>query len=258
MTVRGLFAKLNERIPRSLSYEWDNDGLMCCPDGEREVRRVLVALDATADVCDKAILEGYDVILTHHPFIFKGLRAIDDASAISAKAIALIKEGVSVMSFHTRLDALEGGVNDALASALGLCAVTTFEGDGMPIGRVGELSETMSLKDFAFHVKNALGCPFVLVSDAGLEVKRVAILGGEGKDFVSAAKAAGADTYLSGRLDYHSMTDAPDALQNPINLIEAGHFYTEQVVCGALCDMVKDIDPAIKCDIVDSNRIKAI
>ena len=110
MTVRGLFAKLNERIPRSLSYEWDNDGLMCCPDGEREVRRVLVALDATADVCDKAILEGYDVILTHHPFIFKGLRAIDDASAISAKAIALIKEGVSVMSFHTRLDALEGGV----------------------------------------------------------------------------------------------------------------------------------------------------
>ena len=258
MTVRELFSKLNERIPRSLSYEWDNDGLMCCPDGEREVSSVLVALDATAEVCERAILGGYDLILTHHPFIFKGLCAIDGTGDVSAKAISLIKEDIAVMSFHTRLDALDGGVNDALANALGLFDIESFESDGMPIGRVGELEHSMSLDAFAKHVKEMLGARFVLVSDAGIPVKRVALVGGEGKDFVSAARAVGADTYLSGRLGYHLMTDAPDVINNPINLIEAGHFYTEQVVCGALCDMVRDIDPEIKCDIVNSNRIKAI
>ena len=258
MTVRRLFERLNEKIPRSLSYEWDNDGLMCCPDSEREVRRVLVALDATAEVCERAIREGYDLILTHHPFIFKGLRSIDDEAPVSAKAIALIKAGISVMSFHTRLDALEGGVNDSLSKALGLSGVEVFDGEGMPIGRVGELDEAMSLEDFAMRVKEALGCPFVLVSDAGLRVKRVAVLGGEGGDFVREARAAGADTYLSGRLGYHTMTDAPDVIDRPINLIEAGHFYTEQVVCAALRDMVREADAEIVCDIYNSNRIKSI
>lgn len=258
MTVRELYAAMDKMIPSSLSCDWDNDGLMCCPDSAREVRRVLVALDATAEVCERAIREGYDLILTHHPFIFKGLRSIDDEAPVSAKAINLIKAGISVMSFHTRLDALEGGVNDSLCKALGLSEVEVFDGEGMPIGRVGELADAISLGEFAAQVKAALGCPFVLVADAGLRVKRVAVLGGEGGDFVREAKAAGADTYVSGRLGYHTMTDAPDAFENSVNLIEAGHFYTEQVVCAALCDMVRAVDADIVCDIFNSNRIKAI
>ncbi len=258
MNVRQLFAQLNARIPRALSCDWDNDGLMCCPEGDREVRRVLVALDATAEVCDKAIDEGYDLILTHHPFIFKGLRALEDENAIAAKAMGLIRAGVAVMSFHTRLDALEGGVNDTLASVLGLEDVESFEDDRLPLGRVGELREAMSLEDFAKSVKDALGCPFVLASDAGREVKRVAVLGGDGKSFISAARAVGADTFVSGRIDYHSMTDSPDLIGAPINLIEAGHFYTEFPVCKTLCDMIADIAPEIKCDIVNGNRIRAI
>lgn len=258
MTVRQLFARLNERIPRSLSYAWDNDGLMCCPDGDREVRRVLVALDATAEVCERAIDGGYDVILTHHPFIFKGLKSLEDENAIALKAIKLIKEGIAVMSFHTRLDAVEGGVNDTLACELGLSAVESFDGEGLPIGRIGELDAPMDIDAFAGRVKDALGCRFVLVSDAGREVKRVAVLGGDGKDFISVARALGADTYVSGRLDYHSMTDSPDLVGTPINLIEAGHFYTEFPVCRTLCAMIRQIDPEIECDIVNGNRIKAI
>lgn len=258
MTVRQLFAQLNEKIPRALSYEWDNDGLMCCPDGDRKVRRALVALDATKEVCDRAIEGGYDIILTHHPFIFKGLRAIDDENAIASKAIELIRAGIAVMSFHTRLDALDGGVNDTLASVLGLDAVDTFEGDGLPLGRVGELKEPMRLEDFAKKVKNVLGCPFVLTSDGCREVRRVAVLGGDGKGFISAAIAAGADTFVSGRIDYHLMTDTPDLIGTSINLIEAGHFYTEFPVCEMLCRMIADIAPDIECDIVNGNRIKAI
>ena len=92
MTVRELYARLNELIPRTLSCEWDNDGLLCCPDGQREVKKILVTLDVTANAIDKAINGGYDVILSHHPFIFKGLKALDDESMISAKAIKLIKK----------------------------------------------------------------------------------------------------------------------------------------------------------------------
>lgn len=258
MTVRQLFEQLNEKIPRTLSCEWDNDGLMCCPDGDRTVRRVLVALDATKEVCDLAIKGGYDLILTHHPFIFKGLRAIEDENAVASKAMALIRAGIAVMSFHTRLDALDGGVNDTLALTLGLNAIATFEGDGLPLGRIGELKEPTSLDDFAKKVKNALECPFVLVSDGDREVRRVAVLGGDGKSFVSAAIAAGADTFVSGRIDYHSMTDAPDLIGASINLIEAGHFYTEFPVCETLCRMIADIAPDVECDIVNGNRIKAI
>ncbi len=258
MTVRELYEKLNERIPRTLSCEWDNDGLMCCPDGGREVRRVIVSLDATAEVCDMAIEGGYDVILTHHPFIFKGLRALEDSNAIAAKSIKLVLAGISVMSFHTRLDAVSGGVNDTLAELLGLKRIESFEGEGLPIGRVGELELPMSPDGFAKKVKDTLGCPFVLLSDAGREVKRVAVVGGEGKDFISVVRDIGADTYLSGRLDYHSMTDAPDIIGTPINLIEAGHFYTEFPICRTLCEIVAHISPEIECDIVNHNRIKAI
>ncbi len=166
--------------------------------------------------------------------------------------------GIAVMSFHTRLDALDGGVNDTLASVLGLDAVDTFEGDGLPLGRVGELKEPMRLEDFAKKVKNVLGCPFVLTSDGCREVRRVAVLGGDGKGFISAAIAAGADTFVSGRIDYHLMTDTPDLIGTSINLIEAGHFYTEFPVCEMLCRMIADIAPDIECDIVNGNRIKAI
>ena len=258
MTVRELYAKLDKKIPRALSYAWDNDGLMCCPDGEREVRRVLVALDATDEVCEKAIEGGYDAILTHHPFIFKGLRAFEDENAIAAKAIKLVRANIAVMSFHTRLDALEGGVNDTLAALLGLEEVESFEGEGQPIGRIGKLCEPMSLEAFAGKVKAVLGAPFVLVSDSGREVRCVAVVGGDGKDFVSLTRAIGADTYVSGRFDYHSMTDTPDTVGGGVNLIEAGHFYTEFPVCRTLCDIVAELAPEVECDVYNGNRIKAV
>lgn len=257
MTVRELFRILNEKIPRTLSCDWDNDGLMCCPDGAREVKRVLVALDATGAVCDAAIEGGYDLILTHHPFIFKGLRAFEDENAIALKAIKLVRAGISVMSFHTRLDAVGGGVNDALAETLGLEEVETFDGDGLPLGRIGELAEPMPLCSFAALVKEALGAPFVSFSDAGREVKRVAVLGGSGKDFLGGAVAAGADTFVSGELGHHALTDEPDVLGG-INLIEAGHFYTEQPVCKALSAMIAEIDGTIECNIMNSNPIKTV
>lgn len=245
MTVIELYRALDARIPRALSCEWDNDGLMCCPEADREVRRILVALDVTDRIVDRAVNEGYDVILSHHPLIFKGLRALGGEDALSAKVIKALRAGVAVMSFHTRLDALDGGVNDTLAAMIGLHEVVVFGQNGETIGRVGTLDVPMSVRDFAEHVKAALGTPAVFYGDAGRPVHRVAVLGGSGDDDVEAAREAGADTYLTGTLKYHQLTDAPEG---DINLLMAGHFYTERPVCRVLRELAMAVVPHVICD----------
>ena len=253
MTHRQLYSILNEMIPSSLSCPWDNDGLMCCPDGDREVKRILITLDVTDKAVDYAIREGYDLILSHHPMIFKGLRSVNEEQYIAKKTIRLIRNGISVFSFHTRLDAVKGGVNDTLAELLSLSDVTPFGEDG--IGRIGTLPAPLSATVFAEKVKALLGAPAVFLGDAGREVSRVAVLGGSGGDEIGAAKAAGADTYLSGNLGYHDMTDAPEA---GMNLLEAGHYFTEQPVCETLRRMLALIAPDLETKVYASNTVLAI
>ena len=253
MTVRELYQYLDEKMPRALSCAWDNDGLMCCPDPDRAVRRVLITLDVTAAAVAKAIEGGYDVIVSHHPMIFKGLRALNDENYVADKAMTLIRAGVAVMSFHTRLDAVSGGVNDTLASLLGLCEVEPFGEEA--IGRIGTLENTERLSDFAARVKSTLGTPAVLVGDAGKDVHRVALLGGAGGDDVAAAMAAGADTYLSGTLGYHDLVDAPE---NGMNLLAAGHYYTEAPVCAVLASWIDEADRGITRDMFCSANVAVI
>ena len=255
MKVCELYRFLDGQIPRSLSCDWDNDGLMCCPDGEREARRVLIALDITMEIAERAIREEYDVVLSHHPLIFSPLRALNDADPVAKKVIRLLTSGVAAMSFHTRLDAVAGGVNDTLAAALGLADVAPFGDNGEAIGRIGTLPERMTLEAFSARVKAVTGAPWVQVSDAGVPVSRVALLGGGGSGDVGAASAAGADTYLTGELKHNQLTDAPE---NGMNLIAAGHFYTENIICGRLCELVKLADPSIEITVADSNAVRFI
>ncbi len=255
MTAIELYAFLNEKIPPSLSCEWDNDGLLCCPDPTKEIKRVLVALDITGAVVKAAIEGGYDAIVSHHPMIFSPLSQITPSNHTAKKVIDLCRAGVTAMSFHTRLDAVKGGVNDALAEAIGLTDVTPFGNDGEEIGRIGTLKAPISLSAFADLVKRATGAPTVQVADAGKTVSRVAVLGGSGSDDVIAAKRAGADTYLSGELKHNWLTDAPDL---GINLVAGGHFHTENPVCKVLCGMIREADDSIAVDLIDSNPVKVM
>lgn len=249
MTVKELYTLLCEKIPASLSEIWDNDGLMCCPDPEREVRRVLFALDVTDAVVSHALETEADVIISHHPLVFAKLSALTTDNPVGRRLIRLTQAGVSVFSFHTRFDRMAGGVNDTLASALGLASVMPLgEGDAS-LGRIGVLEEEMSLADFAELVKRALGVPFVQANDAARPVFRVAVVGGEGKDFIVAAKDAGADTYLSGRLGYHAMQDAC------INLVEAGHYFTERPSVLALEALVLRLAPKVNTEIYTPNPL---
>ena len=251
MTVRELYAMLNEKIPPSLSCPWDNDGLMCCPDGDREVGRVLVALDVTSEVAAYAKAEGFDVIVSHHPLLFKGLKSVNGETYLGKKTVELLLGGISVMSFHTRLDAVAGGVNDTLCRVLCIENAEPFGEEA--IGRIGDLRAPMTGEEFARLVKERLGAPVVHLGDAGLPVSRVAVLGGSGGDDLGAARAAGADTYLSGNLGYHDLTDAPEA---GMNLLEAGHFFTEQPVVGVLATWLREMDPTLYVEEFYSNTVK--
>lgn len=255
MTVNELYRALEARIPRELSCEWDNDGLMCCPDGGKEVRRVLVALDITAAAAEQAIAGGYDLIVSHHPLIFTPLSSLVVGEAVADRVIRLLLSGVSAMSFHTRLDAVTGGVNDVLAERLGLLDVIPFGQNGETIGRIGTLAAPTSLPDFARLVKSVTGAEYVQISDAGIEVRRVALLGGGGAGDVEAARAAGADTYLTGELKHHQLTEAPE---RGMNLVMGGHFYTENPVCERLKEMLLAIDPSLAVTLYNSNPVRFV
>ncbi len=256
MTVIELYNKLCEKIPAALSCAWDRDGLESCPEPHREVKRILIALDTTNDVIDKAVECRADVIISHHPLFFGGLGNINALTFDGARAVRLAKENIATMSFHTRLDALEGGVNDILAEKLGLKNVEII-GDER-ICRIGELETETDVLDFAKSVKDRLSLgdgeksAAVAVSRGGKKVKRVAVLGGSGGDDIKVAAAAGADTFVTGELKYHERLSASDF---SVNLICAGHFFTEYPVCGFLHETAKELCPEAETEVVFSNEI---
>jgi len=253
MTVKKLYDKLTERIPEELRCDWDNDGIMCCSDFSAEVNSILIALDVTEEIVDYAISRNFDLIISHHPLIFKPVDRLTEENHTSRKIVKLISNNVSVFSFHTRADKVKGGVNDLLCEAIGLVDVIPFGEDGL--GRIGNLPEECELDEFCNNVKIDLGADGVRYADAYNTVKRVALVGGDGKDYVKAAIAAGADTYLSGRLSYNVMEEAADM---GINLVEAGHYFTEFPVTSFFSSLISSLDGNAYIEIADSNMIKLI
>ena len=253
MTVKELYTRLNERIPAELSEPWDNDGIMCCADSSQEVHRVIVTLDVTEEVVDYAIDSHVDLIVSHHPLIFRPLSAVTEENHIGRKIIKLLESGIAVFSFHTRLDKVAGGVNDKLCQLLGIKDSVPFgEGD---LGRIGNIDRERMLDDFAYFVKETLEADTIRISDAFNPVKRVAVVGGDGKSYVADAIRQGADTYISGRIGYNVMEEAAEM---GINLIEAGHYFTEQPICTVLQEMLLSYDPTLSIEIISSNLIKPI
>ncbi len=251
MTVKEFYDYLCRVLPPELSLDGDSDGLSVCPEPDREVKNVLIALDATADIVDEAVNEGYDVILTHHPMLFGGIESVNTEEYRGNKIIKLIRAGISVMSFHTRLDAVDGGVNDMLASLFRLENVSKIGEKN--VGRIGELETPMLADDLAIFIKDTLVAPYVEFSDAGKLIKRVAVLGGSADSMISDAIAAGADALIGGELKYHALTDSNDY---GISLFSAGHFFTENPVCAKLFELCTTVD--IMPTISFSNRIRTV
>ncbi len=243
-TVRDIDKILTEISPKELSEGWDNDGVMICRTPDKGVCKILVALDATADAIEYAAKNKFDLIVTHHPFIFKKLSRITGFEYKNLEA--LIKNDVSVLSYHTRLDSAQGGVNDVLANTLCLCDIRGFGGDRNDFGRVGTLSEEMSAKEFALYLKEKLGCDVRCAFNDGKTIKTVAVLGGSGKDFVYEAMMSGADAYVTSEIPHNLFIDAK---LRDFALYDCGHYYTENPVCEKikklLCDKFSDVEVEI-------------
>ncbi len=247
MTVTELYSVLNDLIPRELSCSWDNDGVMCLPNGDKCVKKVLLSLDATSGAVEYAAKNGFDLIVTHHPLIFRPIKSVSDNRFMTA-----IKNDISVFSFHTRLDAVEGGVNTALAEFLGLTDTERFGDDGL--GVIGSVHE-MTDREFVIKAKTLLGAA---KADAVLfdkTVRRVAVVGGDGEHYIPYAHAAGADLYISGRLSYNDMTDAS---VYGMSMAALGHFHTENPVLDKLEKMIKDADPEIVTEKYNCNVIETM
>lgn len=255
MTVYEIHAYFEKLFPPQTAADWDNDGLCCCPDGSRPVRRVLVALDPTRGAVDRAVSGGFDLLLTHHPLLFHPLTALTGERTVPAKLLTLAQAGVSALCCHTRLDAAAGGVNDVLADLLGVRDAVPFGPAGeIACGRVGTLCAPVEASDFARFVKARLNAPFVRLVGEG-KVSKIALLGGEGGDFVEAAKATGADLFLSGRIGYHRMLDGAE---EGMAMIEAGHYATEFPVTEHLCRLLRQADPAIETEIYATDVIGTV
>ena len=247
MTVSELYSYLDSAIPAALSCDWDNDGLMCCPDPAREVKKVLFTLDVTGAAAEYAAKNNYDAVISHHPLIFRPLKSLT-----SPKLIALVTNGIAVMSFHTRFDAHHAGVNPVLARLAGIENAAPFSSDG--IGLIGDLRTPLPAPEFAARLNTRLGSTCVRIAGNGI-CKRVAVVGGDGKDLFGEALDAGCDTYLTGSMSYNSMTDAAEC---GVNIITAGHFYTENPALDSLSRIVLEADRNITCGFFHCNLINAL
>ena len=239
MQVKELYERLSEIFPRELSCDWDHDGIMCMPSPTKKVERVLCTLDATEEVIAYASTQHIDVILTHHPMIFRPIDCVSAEESIGRKISALVRNNIAVFSFHTRMDSAEDGINAELARRIGLGSVQPLD----TLGRVGELAESCSLEAFLSLVcREVLSVPCASYVDAGRPVSRVAIVGGSGVEFYRAALAAGADTLLTGTPKHEMQLEA---LASGLNVICAGHFETEVLAGELLARAVNRIDSEI-------------
>lgn len=254
--VRDIVRFMETVAPRSKKESWDNVGLLCGREG-KEVHTVLVALDPFEDVADEAVEMGADLILTHHPLIFKPLYSLTDETAIGRTVFTLVRHDISALCAHTNLDIAPEGVNHCLAKRLGLDNITVID----PVetdekGRVWGLMrrgtvEEQTLEAFLSKVKCSLQAPGLRYASGGKRVHQVAVGGGACGEEWPAALRAGCDTFVTSDVRYNDFWDARDA---GMNIIDAGHFYTENPVCSYLQSIVQKAFPALNVVISRNHR----
>lgn len=238
MKCREVIRRLEALAPISCACEWDNVGLLAGWQ-EKEIHRIFIALDATDDVVDRGVMLGTDLLITHHPLIFRPLKAIQDGDFISRRILKMIGAGINYYAMHTNFDAAPGCMADEAANRLGLVNQQVLEVLGRMeisgeeaeygIGKVGLLPSPMVLKDLAQLVKERFGLPFLSVY--GLDgvaepVMRVAVVPGSGKDSIPMALAAGAQVLITGDIGHHA---GIDAAANHLAILDAGHYGLEHI-----------------------------
>jgi len=246
-TVYDIYQFIQQKAPFELQMNFDNAGFLV-GRSDRPVEKILIALDITEAVVDEAIQMGAQLIIAHHPVIWGGAKSVTDMTVTGKKLLKMIENGIAAICAHTNLDAVSDGVNDALAIKLGLSEIEQLHQDGVDrngipygIGRVGIVTE-QTLYDFAISVKNLLGSNGIRLVDGGRPVRKVAVGGGSCSNMIGDAIAKGCDTFVTSDVKYDGFLDAKAM---GINLIDAGHYPTENVICPVLNQWLAEEFPHI-------------
>ncbi len=245
--VNDIYELLCGLAPLELQMDFDNSGFLL-GHGSAEVNKVLLTLDVTFEAAREAVAAGAELIISHHPLIFTAVKSVTDMSADGEKLLYLAENRVAVISMHTNLDIAQGGVNDVLIEALGAKAEGALDAEGC--GRVGSLPEPVAFEDFLGRCKKVLGAGGLRCCGGG-SVSRVAVMGGSGGDCVALARAMGCDTYVTGDVKHHQFLQAREL---GLNLIDAGHFCTENPVLEVLAQRLRESFPAVEFAISRENR----
>ena len=239
MKLSQILSVIDRAAPFATALSFDNAGLLC-GDPEKEIKTVLLSLDVTYDVIDEAERLGADLILTHHPALFREQKQFRP----SDRVFRLIQKNIAAVAAHTNLDIASGGVNDVLAAQIGLKEVCDWQGSSPDlIGRIGTLDAPVPLQEYARRVGAVLNANHIRFADGGRPVHKVAVCGGAGGDQWEELLSTDVNTLVTGEAKYQHFLEAAQA---GINLIEAGHFATEVIVLPVLDRLLKAADPSLQ------------
>ena len=256
--VRDIYNFMDKIAPFHIQEDFDNAGFLV-GRGESAVGRVLVALDITLEVAEEARSWGAELIVAHHPVVFHPVKSVTDGSLTGRVLLALIENKIAAICAHTNLDAACGGVNDCLAEALELTEIGQLQQAGVDaqgrpygIGRVGTVHRPgLSAREYAAFVKEKLGSACVRVVSGGKPVQKVAVGGGACGSMLEDVVAQGCDTFVTADVKYDRFLDAK-ALG--LNLLDAGHFSTENVVCAPMVRWLSEEFPNVDVRLSEVHR----
>lgn len=241
--VKDIIKEMEIFAPKYLKEDFDNVGLMV-GDKEKEVNKILLALDCTLDVIEEAKENNIDLIITHHPLIFRKPSSITTDTLQGKKIIELIKNDISLYSSHTNLDSAENGLNETIINILGYTKSEVIEVNKNSrdlkiegLGRVVTLEKEVLLEDLVLDVKEKLNASGVKVVVGRNTVSKIAVINGSGQDFFEKAVTMGVDCIITGDTTYHYASDYKEI---GISIIDAGHFASEWLVYLNVINKIKN------------------
>ena len=249
-----MLSALERFAPLPLQESWDNAGLQVGLT-ETEVSGALLCLDVSERIVDEAIEKGCNLIVSHHPLLFRGLKTISDLTDVQRTVMKTIEHHLCVISMHTNMDNARGGVNFRIAQKLGLQKVDFFarkavEGIEAGSGVIGTLQEPLAADDFILQVKKTFGVECAMCNELLCRpIAKVAICGGAGDFLLDEALKAGADAFITGEMHYHQYF----GYEQQIQICVIGHYQSEQFTSEIFREIIENDCPGIRTCIAETS-----
>lgn len=249
MLCRDIIKKLEVQSPKEYALDWDNVGLLIGRH-DKDVKKIMIVVDVTERICDAAIEQKVDMIISHHPIIFGKIKRVNDETPLGRKLLGLIEAGICCYAMHTNFDT-KGGMAKEAAKILSLKSKEVLEetlyGEG--IGQVGVLDKAITLKEMAERVKDLFELPHVMVyGDLEAKVEKIAVSPGSGKSVIEEAYNKKAECLITGDIGHH---EGLDALELGVNIIDASHYGLEKIFMQFMYNYLKDYCTDVEIGIAD-------